>query len=328
VLRSVLQRRERLLTMRLALRSLLCVALLAGSARAADTQVPLAAKPVDTVGATAALGALNATCTVALAGQNGAGLQLAAGTLVGTIVPELSFDGGTTWAGTFFDDPATSNKAASVVYGSANTATARTLVGAGGASTMRVRVSAFTSGTANCTLRASTVNDPSLLSAGPDNSTAPPTAMLHSAVMRAKGSAPATGTAGNAGVLIEDVEHRLLVNNVHPNFVTGQASAVTATTQVLGLSGASLSYYVTDVYFFNNVATAQTVNLVSSTTAGNACATAAVNVTPSIVFGAAANGQWAPPIQTPIKVAANSALCCKASTATSFSCLVSGFIGP
>jgi len=106
------------------------------------------------------------------------------------------------------------------------------------------------------------------------------------------------------------------------------ASAVTATTQVLGLSGAGLSYYITDIFFFNNVATAQTINIISSTTAGNACATSPATVTPNVVFGTVANGQWVMSLQTPLKVTANSALCCKLSTATSASCLISGFTGP
>lgn len=148
------------------------------------------------------------------------------------------------------------------------------------------------------------------------------------AISTAKGSAPTTVAATNTAALTSDTERRLLVNDVHPNFVLGSASAVTATTQMLGLSGAALSYYVTDIFVFNNVATAQTVNLISSTTAGNACATSPATVTPNVVFGAVANGQWAMSLRTPIKVAANSALCCKLSAATSASCMVSGFIGP
>lgn len=121
------------------------------------------------------LNALNAAVQIALAGQSNSGMQLAAGTLVGTIVPEISIDGGTTWVSTFFDDPVTGNKVSSIVFGSSNTATTRTIVGTGGASHARIRVSAYTSGTATCNLRASTTEDPSLTSEGAAGSALAPT---------------------------------------------------------------------------------------------------------------------------------------------------------
>jgi len=109
------------------------------------------------------------------------------------------------------------------------------------------------------------------------------------------------------------------------NTTSANASAVTATTQVLGLSGASLSYYLTDV-MLSCGATASTINVVSSTTAGNACATSPVVVIPTIPL--AVNGALHMSFRTPIKVTANSALCCKTSGSTAFSCLVSGYIAP
>jgi len=126
---------------------------------------------------TNALGSLNATATVLLAGTSSIGFQLAAGTLIGTIVPEISYDGGATWNATFFDNPSTNNKTTSITFSSANPATGSTIIGAGGAGLARIRVSAYTSGTANCTLRASQVNDPSVLFSGPTGATgaAPPT---------------------------------------------------------------------------------------------------------------------------------------------------------
>jgi hypothetical protein len=125
------------------------------------------------VSATGALGALNAAVSVTHPGLMSIGMQLAAGTLVGTIIPEVSFDGGTTWNATYFNSP-TGNIVSSVVFGSANTATAETIVGVGGAGMTRVRVSAYTSGTANITVRASDINDPSLLSGGTAGSALPP----------------------------------------------------------------------------------------------------------------------------------------------------------
>jgi hypothetical protein len=113
------------------------------------------------------LNALNATASISLTGQMGSAMQLLAGTLIGTIVPEVSIDGGTTWVQTFFDDPSTGNIVSSIVFASNNTATTRTIVGSGGASNTRIRVSAFTSGTATCNMRASDVIDASSLENGP-----------------------------------------------------------------------------------------------------------------------------------------------------------------
>jgi hypothetical protein len=124
--------------------------------------------------ASGALAALNNAVSVSLAGSQSVGLFLAAGTLIGTIVAEVSFDGGTTWVATFFDDPVTDNKVASIVFGANNTATTRTIVGAGGASNARVRVSAFTSGTATANLRATQVEDLSQLYAGAAAAAVPP----------------------------------------------------------------------------------------------------------------------------------------------------------
>jgi hypothetical protein len=121
----------------------------------------------ETVGTTTALGALNATATLNAAGYSSVGFFLAAGTLIGTLTPEASYDGGTTWVGATFDSPTTSLKTTTIVFGSANTATSLSIVGSAGASQYRVRVSAFTSGTANGTMRANDIRDPSALFTAP-----------------------------------------------------------------------------------------------------------------------------------------------------------------
>jgi hypothetical protein len=118
--------------------------------------------PVADATATGALGALNAAVQVTMAGFASVGFQLAAGTLVGTILPEVSFDGGTTWNATVFDGLMNSGNVPSITFATANGATASSIYGAGGAGLVRVRVSAYTSGTANITLRASEVIDTSV----------------------------------------------------------------------------------------------------------------------------------------------------------------------
>ncbi len=117
---------------------------------------------VDT-NATGTFNALNAAATVSVANQNSAGFRLNAGTLIGTIVPEISLDGGTTWAQSLFADIATGIKESSIVFSSSNPLIQRTIILPGGVSNARVRVSSFTSGTAAANIRATKSNDNSIL---------------------------------------------------------------------------------------------------------------------------------------------------------------------
>jgi hypothetical protein len=101
---------------------------------------------------TATLGALNAAVTIDMSGSVGCGFQLATGTLVGTLTPEISFDGGTTWVTTGFFDVDTKGISDTITV-SSTTATKSILLPAG-TGLVRVRVSAYTSGTSSGTLRA------------------------------------------------------------------------------------------------------------------------------------------------------------------------------
>lgn len=97
-----------------------------------------------------ALGAANAVTQVSLAGHKGCGLSLAAGTLIGTLTPEISADG-VTWTASRFID-VTGTLTSTVVFGSSNTAQSLSIVCLGGTAQVRVRVSAYTSGTAQAYL--------------------------------------------------------------------------------------------------------------------------------------------------------------------------------
>ena len=114
---------------------------------------------VSDVSSTGALNALNAAVSIVVAGHTGVSFVLSAGTLIGTIIAEMSLDGGTTWIPAQHSDPqnggATYFNATTLTYASANTAATRVISLAPGASNARVRVSAFTSGTANIALRTS-----------------------------------------------------------------------------------------------------------------------------------------------------------------------------
>jgi hypothetical protein len=119
------------------------------------------AAQADTIGSVVALNALNVAASVAMNGQGGSGMLLAAGTLVGTLTPELSFDGGSTYPKTtFFYDPSTLATSSTIVFGAANPATALSIIVSGGATNVRVRISTFVSGTANASLRATAASAP------------------------------------------------------------------------------------------------------------------------------------------------------------------------
>lgn len=141
------------------------------------TAVPVSVSSVSTIASSSTLNSNGANASIALAGQASVGMQLAAGTLIGTIVAQISYDGGTTWNNTLFEVVSTGTKVSSYVFASANPATYATIVTAGGISHARVIVTAYTSGTALVTLNASSVRDHSLLSEGTAASATPPTAL-------------------------------------------------------------------------------------------------------------------------------------------------------
>jgi hypothetical protein len=107
----------------------------------------------DTTVATTALGALNAAVSIPVTGLTSVGFQISAGTLIGTIVPEISMDGGTTWFASTFYDFTTAATLSNVVFSSVNTLKMYSVIILGGTSNARVRVSAYTSGTANSVMR-------------------------------------------------------------------------------------------------------------------------------------------------------------------------------
>lgn len=111
----------------------------------------------DTTTASTALGVLNATVSIVIAGLSSVGFQLAAGTLIGTITPQSSLDGGTTWGQASFYNPSNSSVVNSITFSSSNTLQILSILPIGGSSNVRVIVTAYTSGTANSLLRASKV---------------------------------------------------------------------------------------------------------------------------------------------------------------------------
>lgn len=110
-------------------------------------------QPAD-LSTTGALAALNAAATLTgLSGASSAVLQVL-GTYVGTVVLQTSPDGGTTWVTQVLRSEATTPAIETSVLASAAVGSWKAAIA--GASQVRVLMSAYTSGTANVTLRAST----------------------------------------------------------------------------------------------------------------------------------------------------------------------------
>ncbi|HEY6249133.1 MAG TPA: hypothetical protein VI685_04185, partial [Candidatus Angelobacter sp.] len=108
----------------------------------------------DTVGAAQTLGALNNAASVALAGERSAAFTLpAVNTLVATITPEASFDGGTTWVASYLRQDG--QNAWQLTLVASSTTGAFHVQVPGGASNIRIRLSSYTSGSAaGVTMRA------------------------------------------------------------------------------------------------------------------------------------------------------------------------------
>ena len=172
---------------------------------------------LDTAPAPQTITALNGTAQIALAGQGGAGVTLS-GTWTATVTPEISFDGGTTWTATFFKIPATQQTVTTVA---ANGAYA--MVCATGASHVRVRASAFTSGTITVALRAGQAREVPSLYAGPAGSAAPPVSALVGGSDGANLRSLATDTSGRLG----------LAGSSGTNITTAATTAVNATSGIL-----------------------------------------------------------------------------------------------
>ena len=108
----------------------------------------------NTTVAPVALGALNATISIAMAGLQTVGFQMAAGTFIGTVTPQYSIDGGTSWLTCSFLNASTGNITSSFTFTSSNILTILGIIPGGGATNVRVIVTAYTSGTASCILSA------------------------------------------------------------------------------------------------------------------------------------------------------------------------------
>lgn len=114
----------------------------------------------DTTTTVVALGALNATISIQMAGLPGVGFQLAAGTFIGTITPQCSLDGGTSWVNCAFYNPISTSASSNYSFFTSNTLTVLSILPINGSSNVRVIVTSYVSGTANAIMRASEILGP------------------------------------------------------------------------------------------------------------------------------------------------------------------------
>jgi len=171
----------------------------------------------DAAPAAQTISAANGTAQVALAGQAGASVTLS-GTWTATLVAELSFDGGSTWIATFFEIPNTAQYVTSVTANGPYP-----IVCAAGASHVRVRASAFTSGTISVLLRAAQMSGLPPLYAGPAGSSAPVVSALVGGSDGANLRTLATDTSGRP----------VLAGSSGTNITSATTTTVKATAGVL-----------------------------------------------------------------------------------------------
>ncbi len=153
--------------------------------------------------ATGSLGVLNAAVSIALSTYNGADLNFTSGgSLSGTVVAEVSTDGGTTWVSAVFADPTNGTIATSL---SSPTSGSYTIMWPGSISHARVRVSAYTTGTTTANLRTTAVNT-SVLVYGSDGTNLRPLSTNTSGRLQVdvvSGTVTVTDGAGALNVIVD-----------------------------------------------------------------------------------------------------------------------------
>lgn len=219
------------------------------------------------VTATGALNALNAAVTITHPGLQSVGFQLASGTLAATLVAECSFDGGTTWNATYFKRSSDDTKFATIGLINPNSAQAYTILTGGGAGQTRVRVSVFTSGTANATLRASDINDVQPLYSASSGAAIPPSVVqiggnnantMTAAVMKSSSTAAAVADASLVVALSPNSPLPTGTNNigsVNYEQTTESTAAWTSSTTVNTTLAQTITGYGTVTVTFNQGST-------------------------------------------------------------------------
>lgn len=288
-------------------------ALVAGAANIGDVDVATTVNPANRT-ASGALGALEAAVTVNAEGAGSIHWEIDTGTLAGTVTPEATLDD-TNWFGV----NAIENNGN--ISGSYTSFGKRGLFVSGGYSQVRLRVSAYTSGTSNARLEAagstSIVRLGQALPTGTNNIgdvdilTLPTVTVAgdvaHDGVdsgnpvkvgARAVNAEPTAVANADRVNLIADLVGKLITlpYSNPENFLDGTGNATgTADTAVIAAQGGGVRIYVTALIVHNSSATDTFVNVKDG-------------VTTKLVVPAPNKGGAVIPLPVPLKLTANTAL--------------------
>jgi hypothetical protein len=279
------------------------------------------------------LSALNAANTLTLRGQAKACAQVT-GTFTATLTWEGNVDN-TNWVAVNAAPPTTGVAVASATTTGVWCAEVSALTG------FRVRVSAYTSGTAVVSVLASQgpgdigqrvgISGTAFAALDSANNTAAPANVLVTGVeTTAQGTQPTASTGGNVRRAQANLEGALFVNQGGPNRFSCFLEAVTVTTQCQAAPGAGLRAYVTGYVLSDEAATANNLDIVFGT--GSNCATGITALTHKHATGT--NATTTSPfaisvsLPTPLVPTAANAICVRPSAATAFGATLVGYIAP
>jgi hypothetical protein len=286
---------------------------------AAGAQSAVKVYSTDTVQAGCSLGALNATCEVEMAGKTSAGFVVTAvSSPTGiTLVNESTRDG-TNWDGHRFVDADGGTTLTSVPNASLAVGYGKGLVLGSGAKRVRVRVSAYTSGSATVTVRASDTPYPSIF----------PTYEVNDGAAQ-----PTAVTTGEYRAPLVAPDGRQYVQLGGPVLWRCSVNAIAATlTQCQAAPAAGLSLYVSWLAWQSTTTTAGTGAIQSGT--GTNCGTTTTAIFPASGtanrYGYPASSAAATTIffPVPIKLTAAHALCVIGVATNTVRADLGGFTAP
>jgi hypothetical protein len=296
-------------------RLLALLALLPGMAFA---QTAVKVYTTDSVTSAALLNALNATAVVAMAGKSSAGFVVTAvSSPLLTTIAETSRDG-TNWDQHQMVDMDNGNTTWSTVGAAHVVGYTKTIILGGGIRYARIRCSAYTSGSVTVTIAATDTV---------------PNALLSTHETTDGSGQPTAATNGTFRVPISSLEGVQFVRNGGPVRFACSVNNIAATlTQCQAAPGAGLSLYVTDLWWQSTTTTAGTGALQYGT--GSNCGTGTTALLPASAtanrYGYPASSTAATNFSftTPLKVAANNALCIIGVATNTVRADILGYVAP
>lgn len=266
---------------------------------------------------------------VPLAGMSGVGFELQAGTLTATVVFETSADDGATWTTGVFFSGGVQDGDGSRTFTNPNAKMAVEPIMGSSTTHARLRVSAFTSGSAVVFGRATEYI--SSVSLGTLTITIPSLGMPIWANMggfRAATTTPTAVTSGAAAFATGDVYGVPYTRQDHPARINCVITS-TATTSTLvtgcGAPGAGLSIYVTDITYSSSIVSSTTNVPTLQYGTGGACGTGTTVFWRGFM---AAFTTIVVDLSTPIKIPNNNEVCFLHAGAGTRQVSVTGFIAP